>query len=135
MSIATNAEGGGLAALSSFSEIWFADFEFQAPPGERPWPVCMVAREMRSGRLIRLWRDELMSLRRPPFDCGPESLFVAYFASAELGCFLALGWLMPTACPRPLCRAPLRHQRAPNALRQRTDRRTHPTWPRAYRCR
>ena len=56
----------------------------------------MVAREMRSGRLIRLWRDELLSLRRPPFDCGPESLFVAYFASAELGCFLALGWPMPT---------------------------------------
>ena len=33
MSIATNAEGGGLAALSSFSEIRFADFEFQAAPG------------------------------------------------------------------------------------------------------
>ena len=96
MSIATNAEGGGLAALSSFSEIWFADFEFQAAPGERPQPVCLVAREMRSGRLIRVWRDQLMSLRRPPFDCGPESLFVAYFASAELGCFLTLGWLMPT---------------------------------------
>ena len=30
MSIATNAEGGGLAALSSFREIWLVDFEFQA---------------------------------------------------------------------------------------------------------
>jgi hypothetical protein len=55
----------------------------------------MVARELRSGRLIRLWRDDLFVLRRPPFDCGPESLFVAYYASAELGCFLALGWAMP----------------------------------------
>src|SRR5262245_18642593 len=27
--------------------------------------------------------------------CYP-SLFVAYFASAEMGCFLALGWPMPT---------------------------------------
>src|SRR4051794_32345620 len=55
----------------------------------------MVARELHTGRLIRFWRDELLTLHRPPFDCGPESLFVAYYASAELGCFLALGWPMP----------------------------------------
>jgi hypothetical protein len=57
----------------------------------------MVARELRTGRLIRLWRNDLLALRRPPFDCGPNSLLVAYFASAELGCFLALGWSMPAS--------------------------------------
>jgi hypothetical protein len=31
----------------------------------------------------------------PPFPIGDDALFVAYFASAELGCFLALGWSMP----------------------------------------
>ena len=55
----------------------------------------MVARELRSGRLLRLWRDELMALRRPPFGVGADMLFVAYYASAELSCFLALGWPMP----------------------------------------
>ena len=30
-----------------------------------------------------------------PFPAGPDSLFVAYYASAELGCFLALDWPMP----------------------------------------
>jgi hypothetical protein len=31
----------------------------------------------------------------PPFRIGPDSLVVAYFASAELGVFHALGWPMP----------------------------------------
>ncbi len=78
-----------------YREIWAVDFEFQAPDGERPEPVCMVARELRSGRLLRFWRDELLALSRPPFGIGADALFVAYYASAELGCFLALGWPMP----------------------------------------
>lgn len=44
---------------------------------------------------MRLWGDQLQSLSEPPFSVGPDSLFVAYFASAELGCHLALGWPMP----------------------------------------
>ena len=31
----------------------------------------------------------------PPFDTGPDTLFVAYYASAEIGCHLALGWDIP----------------------------------------
>lgn len=57
--------------------------------------VCMVAKEARSGRTIRLWREQLSQLTEPPFDTGPDSLFVAYYASAEVGCFLALGWDPP----------------------------------------
>ena len=30
-----------------------------------------------------------------PFSTGPETLFVAFYSSAELGCFLALGWRKP----------------------------------------
>src|SRR3712207_5027783 len=78
-----------------FHEAWLCDFEFRADPGERPWPVCMVARELRSGRELRLWRDELLALPAAPFDTGPGSVVVAYYASAELGCFLALGWPLP----------------------------------------
>ena len=82
-------------ALSEFREIWAVDFEFNGPDGELKRPVCMVAREGRTGREIRLWRDELHKLRAPPFEVGPSSLFVAYLASAELGCFLQLGWKLP----------------------------------------
>src|SRR5438046_2491511 len=31
----------------------------------------------------------------PPFSTGADVLFVAYFATAELTCFHALGWPMP----------------------------------------
>jgi hypothetical protein len=82
-------------ALADFREIWLCDFEFSAPDGERPGPVCMVAREHRTQRTFRLWRDELADLRRPPFGICPDCLFVAYYASAELGCFQALDWSAP----------------------------------------
>jgi DNA polymerase family A len=79
--------------LPAFREIWAVDFEFIAGPGERPDPVCLCARELRSGREVRLWRDELGPAPPYPIDAG--SLFVCYYASAELGCHLALGWPMP----------------------------------------
>jgi hypothetical protein len=81
--------------LKDFAQVWLCDFEYQAPAGERPKPVCMVAREWRSGRTLRLWQDELASGGRAPFPVDPEALFVAYYASAELGCFLALSWPVP----------------------------------------
>ena len=42
-----------------------------------------------------MWEDELAGLRAAPFDTGPGSVIVAYFASAEMGCFEALGWKRP----------------------------------------
>jgi len=78
----------------SYREVWALDFEFVADPGARPVPVCMVARELGSHRLIRLWQDDFGA--RPPFPVDDDTLFVAFFASAELGCFLALGWPLPT---------------------------------------
>jgi len=76
-----------------FREIWLVDFEFVSLPGERPDPMCLVALELRSGRKLRLWRDQFGA--SPPYSIARDSLFVAYFASAELGCHLALGWPMP----------------------------------------
>src|SRR4051794_26991876 len=77
-----------------YREVWCLDFEFRAPDGERPEPLCMVARELRTGRELRLWRGELLP-GRPPFRLDEQTLFVAYYASAEFGCFLALDWPMP----------------------------------------
>ena len=74
-------------------QVWAVDFEFTSPPGERPTPICMVARELRSGRTIRLWHDQFGPT--PPFPIGTDALFIAYTASAELNCFRVLGWPMP----------------------------------------
>jgi hypothetical protein len=77
----------------AFREIVLIDFEFVAVPGERPEPVCMVARELRSGRVFHVWQDQFGSA--PPYAIGPDVLFVAYYASAELGCYRVLGWPVP----------------------------------------
>jgi len=81
--------------MDRFRSIWFADFEFRSAPGERPEPICLVAHELRSGRRLVIWEDELRQLNAPPYDIGPYSLFVSYYSSAELGCHLALGWPLP----------------------------------------
>ena len=86
--------GGGGDRLP-FREVWLVDFEYVARPGDRPEPVCLVARELRSGRLVRVWRDELGQMGQPPYPLDPSALFIAYFATAELDCHLALGWPMP----------------------------------------
>ncbi len=80
--------------LRHYREVWAVDFEFTAPPGERPTPLCVVAREVRSGRLTRVWLD-LAADSVCPYPTGPDVLFVVYYASAELGCHMALGWPFP----------------------------------------
>ncbi|SOE01787.1 DNA polymerase [Caenispirillum bisanense] len=76
-----------------FKEVWAVDFEFIAGEGRTPSPVCLVAREIKSGRLVRLWHDEFG--QEPPYAVDADALFVAYYASAEVGCHLALGWPPP----------------------------------------
>jgi DNA polymerase I len=90
--------GGGLVGQTAllrlpFREIWNVDFEFISGGGDNPVPVCLVAWELRSGRKIRMWCDEFGST--PPYPTGPDVLFIAYYASAEIGCHLALGWPVP----------------------------------------
>ena len=84
-----------------FREIWCVDFEFYpgtglangGTEGDAATVLCVVARELRSGRLIRKWQDELGPA--PPYSIGPDALFIAYMNSAEFGCHIALGWGMP----------------------------------------
>ena len=82
-------------SLPAYKEVWAVDFEFHCPDGSRPNPICMVAAELGSGREIRLNESQLRSLGCAPFDVGADSLFIAYYASAEFGCFLELGWELP----------------------------------------
>jgi hypothetical protein len=79
--------------LDPFREVVVVDFEFTTAAGERPGPVCLVAHELRSGRRFRIWQDQFGPT--PPYATGPDVLFVAYYASAELGCYRVLGWPMP----------------------------------------
>jgi hypothetical protein len=77
-----------------YREVWVVDFEFYAPTGERPTPLCLAARELFSRRLRTCW---LQDLAPPscPWSVGADVLLVAYYASAEIGCCLTLGWPSP----------------------------------------
>ena len=92
----TTGQHGQLAALDAFDEVWSVDAEYSASAGHRPDPICMVAREMRTGRELRIWRDELKTMRAAPFRTDSRALFVSYAAAAECGVFHVLGWPQPT---------------------------------------
>jgi len=78
-----------------FKNIYAVDFEYRADPGERPWPLCMVVKDLLTDAEHRYWRDALLNMRAAPFDVSHDSLVVAYSASAEIGCFLELDWPLP----------------------------------------
>jgi hypothetical protein len=80
-------------AKLGYRHAWCIDFEFVAPPGHKPHPVCMVATCVITNETIRLWGDELV---RYPFDVTSDNLFIAFYASAETSCFDVLGWPHPS---------------------------------------
>jgi DNA polymerase-1 len=83
------------AGLDAFREVWLVCAATAEPPGARAEPACLAARELRSGRAIRLGADELRSGREPPYPTARDGLLVAFEAGAVLGCHLALGWPLP----------------------------------------
>jgi DNA polymerase I-like protein with 3'-5' exonuclease and polymerase domains len=81
--------------LDSIDEIVAIDFEFRGG-ANKPEPVCGIAHEIRSGIVHRMWLEgERERWRNPPFPHGPNVAITAYYASAELGCYTALGWPFP----------------------------------------
>jgi hypothetical protein len=72
--------------------IWDSEFQTQ-PPGNRPVPVCVTARELRSGEE---WQQFCGGFScKPPFPVDGQTLFIGYYNSAELGFHKALGWPEP----------------------------------------
>jgi DNA polymerase I len=80
-----------------FTTINVCDFEYEVADGELPNVLCMVVhvldQNLQHVRTIPAWRGEFD--KTPPFDIGPNALFVAYSAWAEMTCFMALGWKFP----------------------------------------
>jgi DNA polymerase I len=84
-----------------FREIWCVDTEFYpgvglangATYGDSITPLCLVALEMRSGRVVRLWQDELGQF--PPYRLDGDALIIGYMLAAEFGFHIARGWGEP----------------------------------------
>ena len=81
--------------IRTYRSVWLVDFEFRALSGERPTPICLVALNFFTGQVIRLWGDDLTKSESPPYPPDKDTLFVAYYAPAEMSCHLALGWSIP----------------------------------------
>jgi DNA polymerase I len=81
----------------NFTQTVVADFEYEVSDGDLPKVLCMVAyvldENLRHVRTIRLWRGDFGTA--PPFDIGPNTVFVAYSAWAEMTCFKVLNWRFP----------------------------------------
>ncbi len=82
--------------FDKYKEILLLDFEFQPNRDGAPKVVCLVVHELKSGKKLRFWKDALERMNEAPYSLGERSLFVSYFATAELSCHLALNWKMPT---------------------------------------
>jgi len=82
-------------SFDAFSKIYFCDFEFTEVNGEKPIVICAVAKELRSNKTIRLLHEGASEFLHKFPVLGPNELFVAYSASAEMKCIEILGIKMP----------------------------------------
>jgi hypothetical protein len=53
----------------------------------------VLGEKLRHVRTVRMWRGDFGTA--PPFDVGPDTLFIAYSAWAEMTCFMVLSWRFP----------------------------------------
>ena len=87
------------------------DFEFRAPDGERPEPVCMVARELRGGRLARAVGGRASGLRRAAVRRRAGRLVRRLLRQRRAGLLPGARLADAGAHPRPVRRVPRRHER------------------------
>jgi DNA polymerase I len=86
-----------------YGEIWAVDTEYYPGPGranggrdgDALTPLCVVAIELRSGRVVRQWQNQFSPL--PPYRIDAGALVVSYLSTAEFGVHTALGWPQPAA--------------------------------------
>ncbi|WP_228390212.1 DNA polymerase [Pseudomonas helleri] len=84
-----------MKTLSDFRVVC-VDAEFRPQHGREGNPldpVCLVAKQWPNGPEQRIWFNDPPD--PPPCPFGPDDLVVAFYASAEMGCFEALGWPAP----------------------------------------
>lgn len=82
------------STLDRFREVWVCDTEYGSVPGNPVRPVCLVAKELRTGQVVSLWQGDLSRFSALPFG-GDDTLFVSFQAAAECSFLLALGWKLP----------------------------------------
>ena len=78
------------------SEIWFAEFSCILNEGDPPKPVYLTAKELNSGRIIKIGDFKHFSFKSPLYSIDENPLFISFNASLFLGCFLSLKMDFPS---------------------------------------
>lgn len=69
------------------------DFEFIPQDDGSITVICVVAKDLWTGQVYRVFRDGMGSTA--PFPTGPDTVMVAYFSAAEADAFIEIGWDLP----------------------------------------
>ncbi len=77
-----------------FPDRWVTDYEFYGDDSDPlPTPICYVAKNLKTGELIRHWITKKESY--PEYSLNDKSLFIAFYSPAEMRCHLALNFDFP----------------------------------------
>ena len=76
-----------------FENIWVIDYEFFGKDGDPQQPICYVGHNLSTNETIKHWIDG--SEAKPEYSVDDKTLIIAYFASAEIGCHIPLGFKIP----------------------------------------
>ena len=76
-------------------ELIALDFEYFGDDGDRVNPVCLVWSDLISKKIKRVWRDELLQMKKAPFKVDDSTICFSYYWPAEGSAFKALGWKRP----------------------------------------
>jgi len=91
--------------LATYREVWVVDTEYvsgtpmpkgkSTPNGEPVVPVCLVAEELHSGKVVRLALNHEGQEAKNPLPGGDDVLHVVFSACAEMSFYLAMAWALP----------------------------------------
>jgi len=76
-----------------FDNIVVVDYEFSGGGGNHQKPLCYVAKNLTTNTVIKQW---VQNDAKPLYPVDKNTLFIAYFASAELRCHKVLNFSIPT---------------------------------------
>lgn len=79
-----------------FDSKWSVDYEFYGGlPNSNPKPLCYVAENVDTGEVIRHWITGEETT--PEYPTHGKALFIAFYASAEMSCHIALNFPRPAS--------------------------------------
>lgn len=82
-----------MKSWGDFNNCTAVDYEFQGGNGNPQTPICYVAKNLTTGAFTKHWIEGTEV--KPIYPTDKNSLLVAFYASAELGCHKTLNFKIP----------------------------------------